>query len=223
LTKTQTYHQNQLKPFSYKYKTKQKSCVLEMYLYNCTRMVYEEKNYLKTLDFIASPEGRAIPKAKVNPADIATTGDQMKFEYSLKDHLGNLRVICRCGEPKRDAQGVIIPTGQCGAGIDAVAVVQEQHYDAWGLAFTQATGTIVEDKFKYNGKELVTDLELGWNGYGFRMYDATICRWSAVDPLAEDSDQYQISPYVYCFNNPVNFIDLDGMKGGDPWVRLCFL
>ena len=95
----------------------------------------------KTLDFIGSPEGRAILTKKVLglTAD-PTTGDKFKFEYSLKDHLGNLRVSCRCGEPKRDAQGVIIPEGTAGAGIEPLAVVQEQHYDPWGLAFntTQA-------------------------------------------------------------------------------------
>jgi RHS repeat-associated protein len=171
----------------------------------------------KTLDFIASPEGRAIPKAKVNPADVATTGDQMKFEYSLKDHLGNLRVSCRCGEPKRDAQGVIIPTGQPGAGIDAVAVVQEQHYDAWGLAFTNPAtpppGAGGADKFTYNGKELVSDLDLGWNDYRARMYDASIGRWSAVDPLA-DIDTYN-SIYCFNYNNSLRFIDPNGMLPGD--------
>jgi RHS repeat-associated protein len=184
-------------------------------------MVYQETVVAsisaKTLDFIASPEGRAIPKAKVNPADVATTGDQMKFEYSLKDHLGNLRVSCRCGEPKRDAQGVIIPTGQPGAGIDPVAVVQEQHYDAWGLSFSSGTVSSSEvenrkNKFTYNGKELVSDLDLGWNDYGFRMYDASIGRWSAVDPLAE---KYHIeSPYLYGGNNPILNLDPDGRDYG---------
>jgi RHS repeat-associated protein len=180
-------------------------------------MVYQETVVAsvstKTLDFIASPEGRAIPKAKVNPADAATTGDQMKFEYSLKDHLGNLRVSCRCGEPSRDQAGTIIPTGQPGAGIDAVAVVQEQHYDAWGLAFNAGTVSSSEvknrkDKFTYNGKELLTDLDLGWNDYGARMYDASIGRWSAVDRFAEKYNP--MSPFQYGVNNPILMIDING-------------
>jgi RHS repeat-associated protein len=214
---TQTYHQKLLKPFSYKYKTNQKSCVHDMYVYVCTGMVYEEKNNLKTLDFIASPEGRAIPKIKVNPLDISTTGDQMKFEYSLKDHLGNLRVSCRCGEPKRDAAGTIIPDGQPGAGIELVAVVQEQYYDAWGLAFealappsgwsdNSAGGS---DRFTYNSKELLTDLDLGWNDYVFRMYDASIGRWSTVDLLIEEN--YFSSGYTYVLNNPLNLMDPFGL------------
>lgn len=46
--------------------------------------------------------------------------------------------------------------------------------------------------------------------YGARIYNPRLGRWLSVDPKAED--YYFDSPYTFCANNPVNFIDLDGMK-----------
>lgn len=43
--------------------------------------------------------------------------------------------------------------------------------------------------------------------YG-RMYDAFLGRWFHMDPLAEKYSG--ISPFAYCVNNPVKFIDPDG-------------
>ncbi len=40
------------------------------------------------------------------------------------------------------------------------------------------------------------------------MYDPAIGRFSTMDPLAEK--YYSISPYAYCANNPVKYLDPDG-------------
>jgi RHS repeat-associated protein len=48
-----------------------------------------------------------------------------------------------------------------------------------------------------------------WLDYGARMYDPTIGRWSASDPLSEIA--FSLTPYRYCYNNPVNYTDPFGL------------
>ncbi len=63
--------------------------------------------------------------------------------------------------------------------------------------------------YLYSGKEI--DRMHGLNEYDFsaRWQDAANPGFTTVDPLAEY--YYDISPYAYCVNNPVNFTDPTGM------------
>ncbi len=60
-----------------------------------------------------------------------------------------------------------------------------------------------EQQFLLNGREL------GWYDYGARFYDPQIGRWHSVDPLAELYTT--MSPFTYCFNNPIRYVDPNGM------------
>ncbi|MDE6146582.1 MAG: RHS repeat-associated core domain-containing protein [Bacteroidales bacterium] len=91
---------------------------------------------------------------------------------------------------------------------DASDALQETSSGASGIPQSALT------RWQYNGKpEQVTGIaETGLLDYGARFYDPYVARWTSVDPMA---DKYPgCSPYVFCADNPVNFVDPDGM---DKW------
>ena len=68
------------------------------------------------------------------------------------------------------------------------------------------------DRFQYNGKERVLDLNL--YEYGFRWYDPQTARFIQVDPLAM---QYPFkTTYDYAENDPIRYVDLDGLEKAEP-------
>ncbi|PWG77914.1 polymorphic toxin type 44 domain-containing protein, partial [Pararcticibacter amylolyticus] len=115
------------------------------------------------------------------------TGGTYSYEYMLKDHLGNTRAVV-----KQDG-----------------SILQTPDYYAFGMELNRNRLTPSPDnRYKYNGKELQTELGLGQYDYGARFYDAVVGRFTTMDPLTNKYASF--TPYNYTFNNPVRFIDPDG-------------
>ena len=133
----------------------------------------------------------------------------------LRDHLGSVRAVI---------------DGDTGA------VVEASDYYPFGKRITpppvaepvEATSQSATspNRWHFSGKESQSFLyaNIPLLDFGARMYNQTIARWTASDPMSEK--YYGISPYVYCLGNPISIIDPNGMdiwtmdeKGNVVWVK----
>jgi RHS repeat-associated protein len=108
--------------------------------------------------------------------------------------------------------------------VNSAEIVEENNYYAFGLiqkGYNSATnygkGNAAGQKYKYNNKEFQDELRLNMYDYGARNYDATLGRWMNIDPLAEKFERW--TPYNYCMNNPIYFVDPNGMDVSNYYER----
>ena len=110
------------------------------------------------------------------------------YYYAKRDHLGSTRVLCH-------ANG------------NTFVADQATGYYPFGLAHGHENLNL--NRYLFSGKELqdqsLGGKLLGLYDFGSRFYDPTLGRWFNVDPKLEF-----VSPYGYCANNPVLYIDPNG-------------
>lgn len=106
----------------------------------------------------------------------------VNYNFFIKDHLGNNRVVVNANTGKE---------------------LQRTDYYPFGKSIEVVAGG---NKYLYNGKEYQS--QTGYYDYGARNYDAEVGRWIGVDPKAVLLPAW--SPYAFCKNNPLIYVDPDG-------------
>ncbi len=148
--------------------------------------VYQNGN----LEFFNHPEGIVEKEA-----------DGYKYIYQFKDHLDNIRLSYK----DADKNGTITQD----------EIVQEKNYYPFGLTHKGYNDVLRgrNHAYGFTNKEEQDEIGLGWIDITARNYNPELGRWMNIDPLAEDMTRH--SPYNYAFDNPVYYIDPDGMSPFD--------
>ncbi|SNZ01919.1 DUF6443 domain-containing protein [Flagellimonas pacifica] len=140
------------------------------------------------LQFFNTSEGYATPDGNGG----------YDYVYQYKDHLGNVRLSYA------DNNGTL-------------EIVEENNYYPFGLKHqgynsnVSSLGNSVAQRFKFGGKEFDESLGLETYDFGARNYNPDLGRWMNLDPLAEGMRRF--SPYNYAWDNPIVYVDPDGMFG----------
>lgn len=155
--------------------------------------------YDVSADGIVTLESVGIPEGRVYCID---TPDGELWEcWDVKDYLGNVRAVVRSNNGSTIKINDYLPYG---TKIEEYSTSYQVGHNRWHYA-----GKEHQD---FGGSDDVKLID-----FGSRYYSPGLGRWTATDP---QSWKYSsASPYNYCNNNPVNFVD---PNGEDPKRRVFF-
>lgn len=145
----------------------------------------------------------------VDVPDISNASSQDYEEWSISDHLGNVRLRYI----DKDDNDLILSDRNNSKTNEVSGTF---HYYPYGMLmegnFHEQQG--VQLTYQYNGIEHTSVLGPTVGLTMYRVHDAAIGRWWQVDPKAEWG--YRLSPYNSMHNNPIGYSDPDG-----DWIHIA--
>ncbi|NGX85112.1 RHS repeat-associated core domain-containing protein [Aequorivita sp. KMM 9714] len=164
------------------------------------------------LDFFPTAEGYVKVLASGG-------GTSYNYVFNYTDHLGNIRA--KYTQDPNDGMVTLIeenqyyPYGLIHNGYNPDHSVFEVGVGG-NVIITPVTPLLGDSyTYKFGGKEQQTEFDINIYDFGARNYDPALGRWMNVDPLADDPEQVDRSPYAFTWNNPINMVDPTGLKPED--------
>lgn len=167
-------------------------CIVET-IYDASGRKLQERvvsdSYAVRRDYVGNCiyENGVLKKIIFGGGYVDMSGESLVYMFFLTDHLGSVRVVV-------SESGDVVQTNQYYPFGDLIEDVRLNPGNS-------------DNRFRYTGKELSD--ETGLYDFSARYLNARLGRFTTIDPLAEKNPH--ISPYLYCNNNPVRFIDPNGM------------
>ena len=124
--------------------------------------------------------------------------------YLGKDYLGNVRITFSDRKEPNECDNLA-------AGWVATAMSVNNYYP-FGSPMPERNSNLADYRFGFNGKENDNEVKGTGNSvdFGARIYDSRLGRWLSLDPL--QAKYPGLSPYNFCANNPIMYVDPDGRK-----------
>jgi len=172
--------------------------VLTTSINNTTDFIISSEHYNDNVSY-TQPAGYSAPYLHrvSNPEGcmwyLGSYGEHYPLYY-VRDYQGTIREVH------------ILPEGNA-------QVLQRLQYYPSGLPWRENVGMQEDQPYRHQGKEWIGNFGLNEYDSEARWYYPAIARATAMDPHCEDYPD--VSPYAWCNNNPVRFVD----PSGEAWYE----